>query len=227
MFTVLSFYGFRTRRWIAGGVCGALATASRVNGILMLPALAWIAWRTAEPTPRDRARAASGLVLVTVGVAWYSLFVYRLTAFPGGSHNPFEWAAAIQRWGYYPGGLPWNAPFHLVHMLVTHPYTYLATDRLAPYDTLNGLAGIGFLAAAPFVWRRLSVAYVLFMLANLWLPLSSGVFEGVGRYCAVMFPAFVWLATIRSRVVAVSVCVVFSMLYMLCLSLFTNVHPLF
>src|SRR5204862_4421207 len=30
MFTVLSFYGFRTRRWIAGGVCGALATASRV-----------------------------------------------------------------------------------------------------------------------------------------------------------------------------------------------------
>jgi len=227
MFTVLSFCGFRTRRWIAGGVCGALAAATRVNGILMLPALAWIAWRTAEPTLRDRAGAAAGLVLVTVGVVWYSLFVYQLTAIPGGSHNPFEWAAAIERWGYYPGGLPWNAPVHLVHMLVTHPYAYLTTDRLAPYDTLNGVAGIGFLAATPFVWRRLGAAYGLFMLANLWLPLSSGVFEGVGRYCAVMFPAFVWLATIRSRLVAVSVCVVFSMLYILCLALFTNVHPLF
>ena len=71
MFTVLAFYGFRTRRWIAGGLCGAFATASRVNGILMLPALAWIAWRTAERTPRDRALAAVGLVLVAVGVGSY------------------------------------------------------------------------------------------------------------------------------------------------------------
>src|SRR5262249_20912694 len=28
--TVLAFYAFRTRRWLAGGVAGALATASRV-----------------------------------------------------------------------------------------------------------------------------------------------------------------------------------------------------
>jgi hypothetical protein len=227
MFTVLTFYCFRTRRWIAGGLCGALATASRVNGVLMLPALAWMAWRTAETTPRDRALAVAGLVLVTVGVGWYSLFVYQLTSIPGGSHNPFEWAVAIQRWGYYPGGSPWKAPFHLLHMLVTHPLQYLASDRLAPYDTLNGLAGILFLAAVPFVWSRLGAAYGLFMLVNLWLPLSSGVFEGVGRYCAVMFPCFIWLATIRSRLAAVSVCVGFAMLYTLCLTLFTNVHPLF
>jgi hypothetical protein len=227
MFTVLAFYGFRTRRWIAGGLCGAFATASRVNGILMLPALAWIAWRTAEKTPRDRGLAAVGLVLVAIGVGWYSLFVYQLTDIPGGSHNPFEWAAAIQRWGYYPGGPPWAAPFQLLRRLATHPYSYLAGDRLAPYDTLNGLTGVLFLIATPFVWRRLGAAYGLFMLVNLWLPLSSGVFEGVGRYCAVMFPCFIWLASLRSRVVAASVCVAFAMLYTLCLALFTNVHPLF
>jgi hypothetical protein len=227
MFAVLTFYCFRTQRWIAGGLCGAFATASRVNGILMLPALAWIAWRTAEKTSRDRALAAIGLLLVTVGVGWYSLYVYRLTALPGGSHNPFEWAAAIRRWGYYPGGLPWTAPFHLLQLLVTRPYSYLAGDRIAPYDTLNGLTGILFLIAVPFVWRRLGAAYGLFMLANLWLPLSSGVFEGVGRYCAVMFPCFIWLASLRSRVVLAGVCVAFATLYTLCLALFTNVHPLF
>src|SRR5258708_14639405 len=61
LLTVLSFYGFRTRRWWLGGGAGALATATRVNGILMLPALAWIAWRAARPTLHDRSRAAAGL----------------------------------------------------------------------------------------------------------------------------------------------------------------------
>src|SRR5436309_72765 len=47
LFAVLTVFCFRTRRWIAGGLCGAVATATRVPGIMMLPALAWIAWRTA------------------------------------------------------------------------------------------------------------------------------------------------------------------------------------
>jgi len=226
MFALLAFYAFRTRRWLAGGVCGAFCTASRVNGIFIWPALAWIAWRTVEDTTRDRVKALVGLALVPCGIGAYSLFVYQLTAIPGGSHNPFEWAAAIQRWGYYPGGSPWSAPVRLVELLVTHPYAYLAGERMAPYDALNGLTGLLFIASVPFVWRRLGTAYGLFMLANLWLPLSSGVFEGVGRYCAVMFPCFIWLATLRSRTTT-ALAVLFALTYTLCLALFTNVYPIF
>src|SRR5439155_25370675 len=87
--TVASFYCFRTRRWIAGGVCGGLATATRVNGILMLPALAWIAWQSVGPERRERLRALVGLALVCSGISVYSLYVYHL------SGNPFEWAASI------------------------------------------------------------------------------------------------------------------------------------
>jgi hypothetical protein len=221
LFTVVSFYGFRTRRWILGGICGGLATATRVNGILMLPALAWIAWRGAEPNTRDRALAIIGLALVVCGVGAYSVYVYRLTG------NPFEWAASIERWGYHPGGSPWMAPVQLVQMLVTHPYRYLTTDRMAPYDTLYGVTGIIFVIAVPFVWRRLGAAYGLFMLLNLYLPLSSGAFEGVGRYCAVLFPCFIWLAAIRSRVVTTGLVVVFSLFYTLALALFATGHPLF
>jgi hypothetical protein len=49
----------------------------------------------------------------------------------------------------------------------------------------------------------------------------------MGRYCAVMFPCFIWLATVRSRTVATALIVVFGMLYTLCLALFTKVHPVF
>lgn len=218
--TVAAFYGFRTRRWVWGGLAGAVATATRVNGMLMLPALAWIAWRTASDR-RDRLMAIVGLVLVASGVGLYSLYVYSLTG------NPLEWVASIQQWGYYPGGAPWLAPFRLVITLVMHPYTFLAGERMAPYDTLNGIAALAFAAAVPFVWRRFGAAYGIFMVANLWLPLSSGQFEGLGRYCSVMFPCFIWLGSLRSRVVVTWLVVIFAMFYTLCLALFVTLHPLY
>ena len=220
LFTVASFYAFRTRRWVWGGLAGAVATATRVNGILMLPALAWIAWRAAVDR-RDRLMAIVGLVLVASGVGLYSLYVYSL------SGNPFEWAASIERWGYYPGGAPWLAPFRLVRMLVVHPYAFLAGERMAPYDTLNGIAALAFAASVPFVWRRFGAAYGMFMVANLWLPLSSGQYEGLGRYCSVMFPCFIWLGSLRARAAVAWLVVIFAMLYTLCLALFVTLHPLF
>jgi hypothetical protein len=218
--TVAAFYAFRTRRWVWGGLAGAVATATRVNGILMLPALAWIAWRGAADR-RDRLMAIAGLLLVASGVGLYSLYVYSL------SGNPLEWAASIERWGYYPGGAPWLAPFRLVRMLVLHPYAFLAGERMAPYDSLNGVAALAFAASVPFVWRRFGAAYGLFMAANLWLPLSSGQYEGLGRYCSVMFPCFIWLGSLRGRALATWLVVIFAMLYTLCLALFVTIRPLF
>ena len=220
LFALLAFYSFRVKRWVLGGLCGAVATATRVPGILMLPSLAWIAWRGSADA-RDRALAAAGVALAAGGFAAYCVYIYFLTG------HPFEWAATLQRWGYYPGGAPWLAPARLVRNLVTRPYLYLTTDRMAPYDSLYGVTGLLFAAATPFVWRRFGAGYGLFMLMNLWLPLSSGVFEGMGRYCSVLFPCFVWLATIRSRWVGTAIVVVFAMFYTLGLALFTTVHPLF
>ncbi len=221
LLTVGTFYLFRTRRWLAGGAAGALATATRVNGLMMMPALAWIAWKEAAPAMRDRGRAIAGLALAVCGVGAYSAYVYTLTG------NPFEWAASIGRWDYHPGGAPWLAPVRLIATLLTHPYRYFTTDAMALYDTLYGLCGVAFVVAIPFVWRRLGAAYGLFMLANLWLPLSSGALEGVGRYCSVLFPAFIWLGSIESRWRHAALIVLFSMLYALGLSLFVTGRPLY
>jgi predicted membrane-bound dolichyl-phosphate-mannose-protein mannosyltransferase len=221
LFTVLAFYLFRVRRWVPAGVAASIAIATRVTGVLMWPALAWTAWKSAEPTPRDRALAGIGLALSIVGFVWYCGYVYSV------SGHPFEWAATLQRWNYRVGGAPWTAPLSLVGRILAHPYAFVAAERVGLYDVLYGVTGILFLAAVPFVWLRLGAAYGLFMLANLLLPLSSGVFEGVGRYCSVLFPCFIWLASIRSRLVATTLIVVFALFYTLGLALFTTIHPLF
>jgi hypothetical protein len=223
LFTLLSFYGFRTQKWALGGVAGAIATATRVTGILMWPALAWIAWRSAKPEPRDRAAAAAALAVASLGFLGYCAYIYSLTG------QPLLWATALTRWGggYHPGGAPWSAPIDLLRRLLTHPYAFLASEPMALYDTLYGVTALLFAAAIPFVWRRFGAGYGLFMLLNLYVPLSSGAFEGMGRYCSVLFPAFIWLASIRSRFAATSLVVIFALFYTLGLALFTTVHPLF
>ena len=227
---VWCIYAFRTDRFLLGGLAGAVATATRVNGVLILPALAWIGWQRyremATAGDGDRARrtaiaAAAGVLLAAAGIGAYSLYIWRLTG------SPFEWVATIERWGYHPGGVPWLALARLAGELLSRPYAYLASGGMAPYDTLNGLAGLAFVVAIPFVWVKLGAAYGIFMAANLWLPLSSGTYEGLGRYCAVLFPFFVWLAGFRSRTAFLWTLVIFATLYMLCLSLFTNIHPIF
>jgi hypothetical protein len=223
LFTLLSFYGFRTRRWALGGVAGAVAGATRVTGILMWPALAWIAWRTAKPVGRDRLAASAALAVATLGFVGYCAYIYDLTG------QPLLWATALTRWGsgYHPGGAPWSAPVDLAHRLLTHPYAFLASEPMALYDSLYGVTALAFTATIPFVWRRFGAAYGVFMLVNLYLPLSSGAFEGLGRYCSVLFPAFIWLASLRSRLVYPSLVVVFALFYTLGLALFTTVRPLF
>ena len=42
-----AIYGLRTRRWWLGAAAGALMTATRVNGVMAVPALVWLAWRAA------------------------------------------------------------------------------------------------------------------------------------------------------------------------------------
>jgi hypothetical protein len=221
LFALLAFLAFRTRRWLAGGLCAALAIAARAPALVMWPALAVVAWQSAAPTTRDRLMAAAGLLLATAGFISYCVFVYQL------SGNPFEWAATLQRWNYRIGGAPWHAPVELLRVLATHPYVYVAGTRMGLYDTLYGLTAIALVLATPLVWARLGAGYGVFLLLNLLVPLSSGVFEGMGRYCSVLFPFFIWLASLRSRAVGTAIVVVFAMFYTLALALFTTLHPIF
>jgi hypothetical protein len=221
LFTVTAFYGFRTKRWWLGAVAGALAGATRVNGIMALPALALLAWQSAGKDPAARKRAMAAVALVPVGLVLYSVYVDTLS----GSY--FEWTYSIQRWNYSIAGSPFKGFAMLMSELATRPYQYITTHPMAPYDILNGGTGFLFILSLPFVGRRVGAAYVVHMALNLWLPLSSGVFEGVGRYCAVLFPFYFVMATTRPFILRKGLLVLSAALYTLCMALWVNLHPIF
>jgi len=220
MLAVAAFLAFRNRYWIIGGLAGAALSATRVNGILALPALAWVAWQIAGQDRRERWRAAIGVALVPMGIGIYSAYVFTL------SGSFLEWMHSITRWNYYPGGRPWTAMLNLLGPLLANPYTYLTSVPDAPYHLLNGSAVLFAIAMLPVVRRRMGWPYVLFIVMNLWLPLSSGSLEGLGRYTAVLFPLFIAIPTISSLLGRNFLLIVFASLYMVCRALFANLHPL-
>ncbi len=218
---VATVYALRTKRWLLAALAGAAMTATRVTGVMALPGLALVAWYAAGPERRTRTRALAAVAGCTAGVVAYSIFNYTI------SGSLIAWYEAITHWGYHPGGNPFGSAASLVRALLTRPYQYLATEQMAPYDTVNALAAIGTLLLVPLIWRRFGAGYALIPLAGLLLPLSSGQFEGLGRYCSVQLPIALVLASLPGDTRHGVILAASAMIYAICLALFVTVHPLF
>ena len=210
----------RSKRWIWAAVAAAIMTATRVNGVMFLPALALIGWDAAT-TGRERRWALASAICGATGIAAYSWFVYSV------SGNPFEWFDSITRWGYHPGGNPLTGLVAIAKQLTTRPIDFIATERMAPYDTLNAMAAAGALLVVPFIFQRFGRGYAAIVVLGLLLPLSSGQFEGLGRYCSVLFPLPILFGSMRGETRHMGLMTGFVMFYTLGLVLFGNVHPLF
>jgi hypothetical protein len=210
----------RTQRWLWCVLAASAMTATRVNGVMFLPALVWLAWQ-ANPPGRPRAMGVLAAASGVAGIAAYSLYNYVL------SGDPFAWYWSITRWGYYPGGNPVGGLFAIARALLVRPYQFLSSEEMAPYDTVNAISAAAALVAVPFVWRRFGLGYAAVIVLGLILPLSSGQFEGLGRYAAVLFPLPLLLGSLQGHTRHIVLIAATAMFYTLGLVLFTNVHPLF
>lgn len=214
-------YALRRREWLTAAAGGAVMTATRVTGIMAAPGLALIAWSAAGRDRRTRIQALVAVAACGLGIGAFSVFNALI------SPSPFTWYDSITHWNYQPGHNPFGTLLGLVHALATRPIQFFTTERMAPYDTLNASAAIGALALVPVIWRRFNAGYALIVLAAMLLPLSSGQFEGLGRYASVQFPVALALASLGGEKRHYMLLTVFAVLYVVCLSLFVTVHPLF
>jgi hypothetical protein len=208
-------------RWGWAGLFGALAALTRPNGILIAVPLGLLALG-GRPRITDLARRAAALALVPLGFGAFCAFAYRL------SGDPLGWLRAQAQWGYTVGNRPWIELMRLLDGLEKHGlYGYFFSDPLAPYYFLHGVVALAFVALTPSIFTRVGPALGAYVAVSLYVPLSGNALEGIGRYAATLFPAFMLLGTITSRRVHEAILIGSALVLSLLTSLFAGFYPIY
>lgn len=208
-------------RWGWAGLFGALAALARPNGILIAVPLVLLAFG-GRPRIAELARRAAALALVPLGFGAFCAFAYRL------SGDPLGWLRAQAQWGYTVGNRPWIELMRLLDGLEKHGlYGYFFSDPLAPYYFLHGVVALAFVALTPSIFTRVGPALGAYVAVSLYVPLSGNALEGIGRYAATLFPAFMLLGTITSRRVHEAILIGSALVLSLLTSLFVGFYPIY
>jgi len=208
-------------RWSRAGMWGGLAALARPNGILIAVPLVVLALG-GRPGARVLGKRLAALTLVPLGLASYCAYVYTL------SGDPLAWLSAQQHWGYSLGHPPWEQLLKMIGRLAKYGfYDYFFVSALAPFRLLHGMVALIFLALTPALFKRLGAGMGCYVLASLLVPLSGNALEGVGRYCAVLFPVFMLLGSFKSPRLHEAVLITGSFFLGLLGALFSTGHPIY
>jgi hypothetical protein len=179
---VTSFWGAATGRMWLAGLAGALASATRPNGLLLLPALALL---YLERTPGRPRRDALWLLLVPVGVLAFAAFLWDVTG------NALAFSDIQVRWGRAPG------------FFLTPLWSYLRRpwEVAVPWNfkLLNFAAAlVGFWAVGFWALRK-RWALAAYMLLGLLVPLSTQSVQSLARFVMIAFPVCLALGLVGKR----------------------------
>jgi hypothetical protein len=213
-------FGVR-RQWARAGVAVGLAALTRVAGVMLLPALAVLAWRS----PNRRGALVRLAISIPIMALWPLYLGLKY-------HRPFVFLSA-QRAGWDrrlsdagPLGGAWDAlvdGWRGVRQLVAgsgHNY-FPNADHGAMYGAGLNLEQLAYavllVTLGVYAWRRLGAPYGLFVLASLALPLSDPVptapLLSMPRFALGVFPVFLVLGTLgRRRRLDIGLIAVFSLL---------------
>jgi hypothetical protein len=171
-----AFLAAARERWWASGIAGALASATRVIGICLLPALLLLPFQRATRLTRRHL----WLLLVPLGIAAFVGFLYVRAG------DPLAFVHAQTLWGRV------SSPTIDLSVLpkglvISKPWNFVA---------LNVGAGVLMIAAGVAFLIRRQWSFAAYTLLSVAVPLSSGSVQSLARYALVDFPMFYWLAIV-------------------------------
>jgi hypothetical protein len=175
LLAVAAYHMAWRRRWAAAAVLGALLSATRSNGVLIVLPFLWMQLEDAGWKLGRLDKRALWLLLVPAGFLAYAAYLWQMTG---------DWGAIVvaQR--------AWRKELATPFALFGPPPT--------PYGDLvhiDRLLTLAFAAAAVWLttrrgWRSDGLVVAVFLAAYLF----TGTPISASRYVLVAFPVFVWLA---------------------------------
>ena len=214
------FVAAHEQRFGRAALWGLLAGLTRPNGwLLSLPFAVLVVQREPRPTSvREWMRAGMAAAAPVAGVLLFTLFLHLRF------NDGFAWLRGQAAWGRTFRGLDVLAAERLAYMRDYGVTGYL-TDF--PTDALNTAAALLALAVLVPVSRRFGLAYGVLIAVLVLPPLLVGGTLSFGRLTSILFPLFMWLATVVPERHRPAVMIAFAMLQGFAATLFFTWRPLF
>jgi hypothetical protein len=193
-----AFLALEADRPVVAGLFGALATATRPTGIVLVVGLVAVALDRrgllgGRPV-RSRLRRADSAVLLSIsGIALWCMWL----AVRFGNAFAFIETEGAKGWSQAPGPHTWFKLAFIDHIRRSSPSHWLPL-------VVQAAMCLAFVAAAPAVSRRFGRGYGIYVVATAVIPaISTSDFMGVGRYLLPAFPVFALVgASLEGRRVA-------------------------
>jgi hypothetical protein len=191
--TAGSLYSAKQGRWGTAGVVGGLASATRVTGVFLFPALAVLYWGTYGGDLRSKEVWRSALsrkeflslFLVPAGIGSFMFYLYSITG------NPIAFKDILVTWGRGTG-------FFVVTL-----FGYLRNPWLimVPWDfrIINFTGAALALICGGWLLKRRQWTLGVYTLLCVIAALSSLVLQSQARYAMVLFPIYFVLAKAGER----------------------------
>lgn len=196
------FLSVRKEQWLLAGVLGALASLTRVNGLLLVPALAVEALHQYSVTRRWQWQWL-WVGLVPLGFCVYLLAVYRATG------NAFAFTT-VQRENWNKSfAPPWVGIREMLDRAASRGPRFAHTRGV--YELLFVLLNLGATLLASV---KLRPSYAVWMAGNLLLFASTSQITSTPRYTLVMFPLFILFARLAADRTWNAVITVWSLLFL-------------
>ena len=191
LFLVLSsFYFARKRNWWLAGILGALASATRLVGIFLLPALLWEWWEQQKvKSPKLKVQSLLSLIPIFL-VAMGLLFYMRFLAINYNDSLMFAHLQSVDK----------IIPLYQVFWRYLKMLLTTKLDPIYFMIWLEFLTTVGFLVLLVFAYlRKIHFPYLVFALLAFIFPTTSGTLLSMPRFVLVLFPCFIVLALIEAK----------------------------
>lgn len=186
--SVGSFYLVRRKRYFLGSFLGIIASATRVFGILLLPALLIEVYQR-----KEKFSNWFWILLIPLGLIGYMFYQYFVFGDPLAFYNLQAVVGEQHQKGIVL--LP-QVYFRYIKMLLT-------VDIINPiYQTilLEFFVGIVFFILPLIGYiKKVRLSYLFYAMVGFLLPTIQGSFSSTPRYVIILFPSFLVLALILDK----------------------------
>jgi len=199
---IAAFYFARKGKWLVAGIFGALASATRLVGIFLLPALL-VEWGEQykfqisnlkfQINFKSQIPKLLSLFFIPAGLVWYMKYL----AVHWG--DPLLFAHVQEHFG----AQRTSEKIILLYQVFWRYFKMILTTKADPLYFvvwLELLTALGFLAL--LIWgyfQKIRLSWLIFGILAYLLPTLSGTFSSLPRYVLVIFPGFVGLGLLTEK----------------------------